>query len=942
MRFQRLSLLALNAITAGVYYTLARAVGFLSLEPIGVVPFWPAAGFAAAMTIRFGWKPLAGIWLGAALHELQSLGEMEGLGAVARAVAPAVGACIQAAAAAWLVNRHIGRRAKLDDGPQILRFLLHTGPVCCLISPTVTTLSLFALGGFADTEVLRTWVPLWFGDILGVAVLAPLVHLLLLPGVWNHRVRVAGVSIPAIATILAVVLVFLDLRERELTDVERDFDRYTASLSRNLESRLQSCETVLDALVALYRAQPVVTREQFAEFTEILLEDVPGVSALAWAPLVRPAEAEELREQAILEDGLLDFAWKIRSGADVIQSDTPGDGPVIYYIEPIDKNRTALGYAISGTPAADIAWKAARDRGRPVTTTPFPLVQDREAQQGLVCYAPVYENDSVPETSEERYESFIGCVSIALRGKSFLESAIPPEEGSWMSVKFAVTVRGYEPQIIGTIGDPSQAISSFEYISDSIQFGEREVQLFFRPTRDFFYGRAPGEASFTLQMGMSFIALLTGFLLLVTGHADRLSQQVRERTAALEKEVHIRRRAEASSEDARIAAERASSAKGHFLATMSHEIRTPINAIVGMSDLLADTELSAEQRESVDIVHKAGTGLLALVSDILDLSKIEAGRLELKLQPFSPAHLGEEVPAYFRRRIAEEGLELRTRISPDLPSLVVGDGTRLRQVFIILVDNAIKYTDEGAISFELSCAKRDDDRIMVECVVSDTGNGISKEDREALFRPFVQLEVQKRRSGVGLGLSICQEIVRLMEGTITVESELGRGSQFTVHVPFGIAPEMTSAARFDEASTKFSFHDYSFLVVEDNPINRKVAERMLTRLGAEDIDFAETGEEGVKKGLSRQYDVILMDCDLPGIDGLEATRQIRKEEAAADACRRIIIALTAHALEGDRDRCLQAGMDDYMPKPITMALLKATTAQLLMERSVNASRATES
>ncbi len=370
-------------------------------------------------------------------------------------------------------------------------------------------------------------------------------------------------------------------------------------------------------------------------------------------------------------------------------------------------------------------------------------------------------------------------------------------------------------------------------------------------------------------------------------------------------------------EDAKRRAEDASDAKGKFLATMSHEMRTPLNGILGSLDLLALEPFEGGARELVQVVHRSATALLAIVNDVLDFSKIEAGQMELEALPFSLHECIQGVLELESGNAAKRGLTISAKIAEDVPTNVVGDAGRLRQVLLNLVDNALKSTAEGEV--EVLVEPHCESASHVVFRVRDSGCGIKPESLESIFEAFSQEDssTSRRFGGTGLGLAICRQIVELMGGTISAASEVGRGSVFSFDCRLVSSSALPQGAGLE-------IHDASIapsrvLVVDDNQINRLIGKRMLEKLGCK-VLCAEDGADCLRVLTASEVDLVFMDCSMPVMDGFEATRRIRGAGAAYSQVP--IIAMTANAMVGDREACLAAGMDEYVTKPIRIRSMR--------------------
>ncbi len=427
------------------------------------------------------------------------------------------------------------------------------------------------------------------------------------------------------------------------------------------------------------------------------------------------------------------------------------------------------------------------------------------------------------------------------------------------------------------------------------------------------------------------VIAFAAYILSVTRHNHRTLSEalsMRFEREALANELtaeNARREArELELHDARLRAESASRAKGEFIATISHEIRTPMNGVLGMLRVVRDTSLTPQQQDYLKTASDSAESLLLLLNDVLDFSKIEAGRLELECAPFPPATTVRAVNDLLLARARDKGLQFEVHLGDNLPGVILGDATRLRQILVNLLGNAIKFTERGRVDLMATCVERTSHRAVLHFTVTDTGIGIDSAALERLFKPFTQADtsMSRRYGGTGLGLAISMRLAKAMGGVLQVQSTMNQGTTFRLILPCDL-PEIPALARPQERA-RFAAPTLKgkVLVVEDDPVNQQVIELFLKKLTVSPT-FASDGEAAITAATSEHFDVILMDCQLPGIDGLEATRRIRRHLGDSPLT---IIALTANASTQAREACLRAGMNDFLSKPVRFEIL-ATVLQ---------------
>lgn len=392
--------------------------------------------------------------------------------------------------------------------------------------------------------------------------------------------------------------------------------------------------------------------------------------------------------------------------------------------------------------------------------------------------------------------------------------------------------------------------------------------------------------------------------------ASGLEQEVAKRTTELQRAL--------------IAAEAATRAKSEFLAVMSHEIRTPMNGILGMAQLLALSPLDRTQQQQLEALRSSGDSLLQLVNDILDFSKIEAGKLELEQRDFVLHKVIAEVLALYQPAATDKGLQLSSELDLATVEVVRGDSTRLKQILVNLISNAIKFTNSGEVKLHCTCSKCEAEFVVLTFKVSDSGIGIPADRLDRLFKSFSQVDSSTTRQygGTGLGLAICARLCQAMGGEIFAESQFGSGTSFHFSVRLGLGDVAVKPRQELNDTPTLGLEKLRVLVIDDHPINLTLASAILGKLGIK-ADIAKDGYEGLALVTQGQYQIILMDMQMPRMDGLEATRAIR---TMALPLRPHIIAMTANAFDSDRDLCLAAGMDDFISKPFRIDELRRKIA----------------
>lgn len=692
---------------------------------------------------------------------------------------------------------------------------------------------------------------------------------------------------------IALTIIATTVAYRQTVDSERlRLEVITERIKGDATEQLGTYVSLVRSAVGFFEASNLrVSPDQFRRFlAAIELEhEFPGILALGFVEKVPASQREAyLAEQ---RKRIPDFH---------IFPDTARDPYyVATYIEPAEPARVKnLGFDPYTEPVRRAALEKALETASPVMTGRLILKteeNDQHAEPAFVLYAPIYKVSPPPATAEARRQALHGFIAASFRVDDLLRGIRGP------TARSQVAFRVYA----GNTTDPRDVLMVTEdFPADRTGLSKAQMISVAGFTWTFEFVTLPG---FQTESGreripqIAIIGLLLSFLLY-----GFTIVQARAR-AADERALHYERERAKDLQDL-------DRAKTRFFSNLSHELRTPLNGILGMNDLLWDTHLSEQQKDYLTTIGTCGRTLLDLISDVLDVSKIEAGKLELKARPFKLLQPFNSAMEVVRGQARGKDLMLNLEWDETLPRYVEGDLVRLRQVLVNLLSNAVKFTTAGSVTVR---ARHRDGWIDVE--IQDTGVGISPENVEKLFRPFSQVaaaEGSETVQGTGLGLVICKEIVTLMGGTIDLDSKLGVGTKFRLSLPLRVVPADKYESVTEPQMTKEIDAGLSLLVADDNPVNLRVLLLQLHKLGYA-ADGVEDGAKAVEAVAKKSYDLILMDCQMPRMDGLEATRTIRKEHAPGP----IIVALTAHAQAEQQVECEAAGMDDFLTKPIEMARL---------------------
>lgn len=701
------------------------------------------------------------------------------------------------------------------------------------------------------------------------------------PFVWIGGVLGTGVALSLVLFMAVRRWEAGERQERIATITHEQVEKLHVSILRSME--------VLHSIAALHRVEGRIERTAFRQFVDGALRRQPELLAVSWNPLIRAERRTEL-EQSARREGFPQFTIREHGpdGALVAALDRPEYVPV-HLIEPLDSNASALGYDLRSDECRRVSIESARDTGQATATAPIQLAQLRGGQGGFLVLLPVYRDElRPPQTVGERRHQLAGFAVAVFKvadlvGQSFAELR---------AKGIAASLFDESPHGQRIFGEATPGQDALAWLD----VAGRRWAVTFGPALDSPVVAQHRQSWLVLTAGLAFTILSTAYLF----GSWRRTREIAATNLALQDEVRIRQCAEA-------AAAAANQAKSDFLASMSHEIRTPLNAILGYAQLMQrDAGLSHEQRDSIHGIATGGHHLLGLINEILDLSKIEAGRMELQPVDFDLDALGRSLVTTFKPLCAEKRIGFRFELDRSVTNRVRGDEGKLRQVLINLLGNAVKFTHTGEVYLGFKTTA--DGHWLFEVV--DTGLGIPPEEQPEIFKPFHQGRGAQHQGGTGLGLAIAQRQVQLLGGKLELQSERGIGSRFhfTLGLPATSAAPEVPAPRMERLAAG---QRVRALVVDDQAGNRDVLGRMLSAIGCE-VAFAHDGASALQVVRSGSIDIAFLDLLLPDLSGIELARQMTSDPAT----RKVKLVMhTASALPSHRDESLAAGCVDFLSKP---------------------------
>lgn len=757
-----------------------------------------------------------------------------------------------------------------------------------------------------------------------------------MPNPRGHAWRFGWLVPLAVATcfVFLSALFWRDSVHHAQTRAKLEFEHDVASAAKRLSDQFRDCETFLQMGAALIIYSDEVTFDEWQRFVEDLAisEKIPGVNGLAYVRAIEPRELDAFIAESRAK-GMPGFARHVHEPE--LEAVAVDRHYIVQYYKPIARNQSLWGLDIAANPVNREVYDEAMESGDVRLSRAFPLYQtssDGDRQTGIVMTMPVFEGGGKPATIRKRRSSIHGWVALSFDAEPFIANWW---DGTGLSADVVVTEQlgpSESNELLRRLteqGSPDPESS----LRIPVRVGGRDWTI--EVHRGAAHTADLSQANASFVVGVIF-SLLVGGIVWSLMYTRLRAEQIAEKMT-----FHLRR-SEDHQRRLAVDADEANRMKSLFIANMSHDVRTPMTAILGYTRLLEEEvggQLTSLGAEAMAAIQRSGEHLLGLINDILDLSKMEAGRFELASEPVAVRELIAGCIGIVRPQAEEKGIELRVSLRTPIPDRITGDPTRLRQILLNLLGNAVKFTDSGHVSFEIW--QEDRPGISYVCFeIEDTGIGMDKAEIRRVFEPFVQADPSHTRlhGGTGLGLTIAHHLVDQMAGHIEVASAPGQGSRFLVRVPGDpIGQGRISSvsqlvwlpiARKPGGISNRAALTGRVLLVEDGPDTQKLVMHLLGRVGLE-VELAVDGLAGVEAversmGEGMPFDVVLLDMQLPKLDGYGVARELREMGYPG-----WVVALTAHAMMGDRKKCIAAGCDAYLSKPFNPDELIGTVRQIL-------------
>ncbi|MGZ3770021.1 MAG: ATP-binding protein [Bdellovibrio sp.] len=846
-------------LLAIIYFITGKMGLLLALPPGYASPLWPPTGIGITALLLFGTKLWPGLILGAFFVNFSHAPEKIG---ILVAVLISFGNTLSILIAAKTIKKLLNFPRSFYFEKDIFLFLLIAGPMAGFISASMGVTTLFFLREIHSSNVTLNWLNWFMGDAIGGIIFGPLALIFSGPSRKYWLKSITNVLLPLVLFFSLVILAVNYFNRTEKQKLSTEFTKRAEFAFEIFEKDISSLKSRLVTLQSFYESSEEVTQQEFNHFAQTLHVNRPEIQAIAWIPI---------------DHNKKNF-FPIR----FVSPQVGNDHLVGFNFGAIDKNRNLILEALDNHNIVTSGIMSLADFKQPGSGIYLLLALARP--QGVLL--EVTKVDRILDT----INSFINDSSYRIFIEDVTYSNSTTIIDTWKKAHGEFTQKHFNPELQWNKG---------------INVGNRNWRFYLQ--QDLAYSQ--GATSRTIMSVLATLAvtfLTCALLLIVTSRIIRTENLVEQKT------LHLR--------ELNYQLEKASKAKSEFLANMSHEIRTPLNVLIGVSDLLEESPLNDEQKHYLSISKKAGQNLLNIVDDILDISKIESGSITLEKTDVDLDEIIKDVYEMFKIKAEEKNLNLSVDFESTIKKTYSGDPTRIKQILSNLVSNAVKFTSQGQIVIKVTpnTDKKRPGNILFS--VSDTGPGIPENKISQLFQPFTQADssITRKFGGTGLGLSICKRLTNMMNGDIQVKSELNKGSvfSFTLDLPVkeDVKPSNTNMV-FTERNVSRQNTGLKILMVDDSSDNRLLLKAYLKDT-PHTIYEATNGVEAIEQNLDKHPDLIMMDMQMPVMDGFTAVQEIRKWEKENNLAPVTIWALTAYAMTNEIQKSLQAGCNLHLVKPI--------------------------
>lgn len=901
---QSLKKIALLIIAFCVHFSLVK-FGSLFTIPFGFASLiWPVSGVMLGLYLLYGRTILFGSLLSALLTTYQAsiaLPIPDSLIIILASVS-----VLQLIISKQLALHFLSFPLKTHIPSEIIKFLLITGPLSSLITSTLVLFFLWISLNIPAEVLHYIWAAKWVGDFISIIFLTPIILFL----GKNAYVKKAKQQTAAIITTLCVLTVisfiFISASYNKYIEKEQQFINSTQPFVEQVKVIQTSIKHHLTALDGLFQASENVSREEFNTFTKIIDQSNMNIRALAWLPLIEDKNRKQF-ELKQFEDEITIFQIKKLTEQGFQVAPKQDTYIPITFIEPFQANKSAIGLDVSTHPFVKESVNKAIKLRKHVITPLLSLAQQQDKYTGVVVYYPIYKKEEYTE-------------SAVLKG---LVEAVFELDLLLAGVYQEVDVNNFTYQLSY---DENNIFSHSAYDSQRLFNHSIEIDLFDKKGKLTFSSTAQFELRLIDwgSLAIMFIACSIGiicvmFVFFIITFNYSLTKKVKESTAKLLK----------NNEELVLA----NNAKNLFLANISHEYRTPLNAIIGFTEIAKRETSDVNAIDYLSKINHSSNILLSIVNDVLDISKMQTGQLNLETRSFNPVTETSSVIDMLNEKALEKSISISTNFSQNFNQWVAGDDFRFKQILINLLNNAIKFTEEGIISISGDSHDTENNTRILKLTITDTGIGISEQQQAHVFNAFAQAEISTTRKygGTGLGLSIVKQLCALMGGEVKLTSQEGKGSSFivTLELPQSAQPikEIKKSISQEQQST---YKGANILVVEDNKINQIIAQKQLLSLGVT-CDLADDGQQALIYLEQNKPSLILMDLQMPNMDGFTASELIKNDSKLKDIP---IIILSASVGKEDKEKARELGIEDFINKPFQQADLQYVLTKYLSKHDI--------